>query len=141
MQPGSGVPFRTAQRRWKAACSALAAHLKSIRPALPASMRRFSDTTLHDGVIRSARRPARGRVVLEIDGSNCPWGPVGQFRLTFKGVRDVRGLDRMRNDEWLYEEVDLHKDAKFEYRVLLFRSEFRIAADEVKFEKLRSRRI
>jgi hypothetical protein len=78
-------------------------------------------------------------VVLKIDGSNCPWGPVGQFRLTFEGVKQVRGLDTIRSDACLYEETDLHTEARFEYRVLFVQSELRIAADKVKFEKLSSR--
>ena len=79
-------------------------------------------------------------MVLRIDGSNCPWGPSGQFRLSFEGVKQVHGLDRIQNDEWLYEEVDLHTEAKFEYRIMFVRSELRVAADEVKFEKLLTRR-
>nr|CAA9254943.1 hypothetical protein AVDCRST_MAG63-2221 [uncultured Armatimonadetes bacterium] len=136
LQPGSGVPYHTANRRWKAASAANQEHQAAIRPRLPESMRAFAETTLHDGRIEQADWPAPEEVRLLIDGSDCPWGPAGRFELVFRGVKSVEGLGDLAGDWWLYEEVDLHPEAAFEFRVLLSESEFRVAADDVEFRVL-----
>lgn len=118
---------------WKKACEGYQLHLTEIMPRLPGSMRKFGKLTLHDGLILTATRTAKNSAVLEIDGNNCCWGPIGQFKLEFAGVRKVTGLSKIVGDWWLYEEVHLHRKAGFEYRVLLARSEFRIVADAVRF--------
>jgi hypothetical protein len=134
MQCEPGTPEESvADARWRSQCKAYNKHLQSILADLPQSMREFCGTTLHDGIINAVTRTVNNSVILEIDGSHCCWGPIGQFELRFHGVREVEGLQDTLNDWWLYEEVDLHPDAGFEYRVLLTRSQLRIVADDVKF--------
>ena len=124
---------RESNSKWKSACEALQNHRKSVRPLLPDSMRKFSEVTLHDGVVRDVKL-ADGVVRMKVDCTDCPWGPVGIFELTFRGVKEASGLDEIVGDLWLYEEVDLHPAAGFEYRVLFQDSETSIAADEVEFK-------
>ncbi len=96
----------------------------------------FSEVTLHDGVVESATQPCPDLVEIQVDATGNPWGPRGRFRIGFLGVKEVEGLPEIIGDIWLYEEVHLHPFAKFEYCILLERSEFRIAADEVIFESI-----
>jgi hypothetical protein len=121
-------------RRWNEACAAYRAELAAIKSRLPPAMRSFSDITLHDGIVKSAVRPRPDCVELQVDASNNPWGPRGQFRVVFSGVPQVEGLSEIVGDEWLYEEVHLDPDGGFEYCILLLRSEFRVVADDVTFE-------
>jgi hypothetical protein len=131
------VPWDVKERRWRAAVEALWEHHVRIRPRLPESMRAFSGTTLHDGVIRVVRRPSAGEVILEIDGRGCAQEPRGLFTLAFRGVKEEEGLNESVGAAWLYEEVHLHAEAGFDYRVLVGRgievSEVRVVADEVEF--------
>jgi hypothetical protein len=136
IQDGSGLPRDEVNRRWNQACEAQRTELSTIKPRLPPAMRSFSEVTLHDGVMKSARQPRANCVELRVDATNNPWGPRGWVRVKFKGVREVEGLADMIGDVWLYEEVHLHPLAGFEYCVLLWRSEFRVVADDVVFEPL-----
>jgi hypothetical protein len=120
-----------ADLRWESQCSAYRAHLELIRSQLPTSMQAFCDTSLHDGVIKNVVWTQAGAIQLQIDASSNPWGPIGHFRLIFTGVKDVSHLDALAGQWWLYEEVHLHPDAGFDYRVLLTEGEFRIVADSV----------
>jgi hypothetical protein len=120
-----------AEARWDSQCTAYRAQLESIRPRLPVSMQAFCDTSLHDGVIKAATQPHPETVQLEIDASNNPWGTIGYFQLRFTGVKDVSPMDDIVGNWWLYEEVHLHPDAGFDYRVLLTDGEFRVVADNV----------
>jgi hypothetical protein len=117
--------------RWEAQCAVYRVQLESIRRQLPASMQAFCDTSLHDGVIMATTRPQPATVQLDIDASNNPWGPTGYFRLVFTGVKDVSPLNDLVDEWWLYEEVHLHTDARFDYRVQLTNGEFRVVADHV----------
>jgi hypothetical protein len=129
-------PSDDAERRWHEAVAAYHAELLAIKPQLPPSMRAFADVTLHDGVVKSAERPTPDRVELSVDAGNNPWGPRGLFRVAFGGVSEVEGLAEVVGDEWLYVEVHLHPEGGFDYCVLLWKSEFRVVADEVMFEPL-----
>jgi hypothetical protein len=120
-----------ADARWESQCAAYRAQLESIRPQLTASMQSFCGTSLHDGVFKAALQVPPGTVQLDIDASNSPWGPRGHFQLVFTGVKEVSPLDDIVGQWWLYEEVHLHPDAAFDYRVLLTDGEFRVVADEV----------
>ncbi len=75
---------------------------------------------------------------MEIDSSGNPWGPRGQCTLSFHGVRLAEGLGKCVGTWWLYEEVHLHPEAAFDYRVLLGigaePEELRIVANEVDFQ-------
>jgi hypothetical protein len=97
-------------------------------------MRQFAAISLHDGLIESVDRTTPGEVRFEIDGGDCPWGPIGQFTLTFQGVKSAEGLDKAVGRYWLYEEVDLYPDAGFKFSVLLDKYEFSIVADAVVFQ-------
>jgi len=120
-----------ADARWESQFSAYRAHLESIRARLPPSMQAFCDTSLHDGVIKAATQPTPDSVQLEIDASHNPWGPIGYFHLKFTGAKDVSPLDDTVGEWWLYQEVHLHANAGFDYRVLLTEGEFCVVADNV----------
>src|SRR5207248_1649534 len=119
--------------QWKLNCDAYQAHREMIRTNLPKSMRDFCDTTLHDGLIKTAKRATNDSIIFEIDGNGCCWGPVGQFELRFDGVQEVEGLEDCVAGWWLYEEVYLHPPAGFDYCVLFDKSELRIVAKSVHF--------
>jgi hypothetical protein len=121
---------------WKRACDGYRDHLKDIRPKLPPRMQAFADTTLHDGKVRAVSQPRPSELVLEIDATKNPWGPVGLFRVRFIGVHRVEGIDRLIGDDWLYEEVYLHPEGGFDYRVLFWRSDFRVVADDIEVQQL-----
>jgi len=125
-----------ADAQWQQAWDAYAEELRRIQPELPPGMRAFSGETLGGGIVRSVARPSPSELVLEVDATELPRGLNGLFRITFTGVRDVQGADSLLKDEWLYEEVHLHPDAAFDYRVLFWHSDFRVVADEVAVEKL-----
>lgn len=99
-------------------------------------MQVFADTTLHDGVVCAVDCPGPSEVVLDIDAKSNPWGPVGVFRVRFTGVRLVEAIDNLVGDDWLHEEVYLHPDGSFDYRVLFWRSDFRVVADDVEVQSL-----
>jgi len=131
MQLSGIAPAEFVRRSLDTAFDARRQHHRAIRDRLPASMREFSKLTLHDGVIRSADTSIPGEIALDIDGEGC-WGPDIQMRLVFRGVRKAIGLKSLPAI-WLYEEVDLHPEAAFEYRVLMHKSSMTIAADTVEF--------
>jgi hypothetical protein len=124
------------EAQWKRACAGYRDQLASIRPQLPPQMQAFAETTLHDGVVRAVNRPSPSELVLDIDATRNPWGPVGVFRIHFTGVRLVQGIGNLVGDDWLYEEVHLHPDGGFDYRVLFWRSDFRVVANDVEVQQL-----
>jgi hypothetical protein len=134
MQPPNDTDDRIAL--WQQACESKNAHENRIREQLPPGMRSFSQNTLHDGIVLKAERPHPDELILEIDGTRNPWGPIGFFRLRFTGVKEVDGIDSLVGDDWLYAEVHLHPQAGFEYRVLFWRSDFRVVADEIQIESM-----
>lgn len=121
-------------RLWKMAVRKYQKHLKAIEKSLPKSMQEFCHISLHDGRIKSVRCQS-DKIILKIDGKDCCWGPQGQFTLTFRGVKQSTGLDSIYKDVWLYEEVCLSRNGKFEFSVLTWTSEFTIVADDVEFQK------
>jgi hypothetical protein len=132
MQGGLGEDGdREAAEAWDRACCAYLTQFQQIRSHLPPGMRSFAETTLHDGIVRHVTRPTASDLILEVDASDNPWGPRGRFRLTFLGVREVEGLEQLVGQGWLYQEVHLHSTAPFEYRVMFWRSDFRIVAEEL----------
>ena len=60
---------------------------------------------------------------------------MGYFQVVFTGVKAVSPLDDIVGAWWLYEEVHLHSDAGFDYRVLLTDGEFRVVADDIELIK------
>ena len=134
MQPGSRVSERLVERWWDRATAAGQRHFQAIEAQLPESMRQFAAISLHDSRIEKVAQTTPGQVRFEIDGSDCPWGPTGQFVLTFHGVKSAEGLDKAVGRYWLYEEVDLSPEGGFKFSVLLDRHEFSIVADEAVFE-------
>jgi hypothetical protein len=120
-----------ANRDWRECCEARRRHLDAIRPDLPERARPLADTTFHDGIVESALQPSPSEVVLLIDASDNPWGPQGRFELIFRGVKKVSNLPAIVGDYWLYEEIDLHPAASFQYNILLGASEFEILADDI----------
>jgi len=134
-EPAS-AEFANFDARWKSACEAYRARYQAIRMRLPTQMQRFSEETLHDGKVRTVDRRSPSELVLVVDARQNPWGPRGIFRIRFTGVRLVEGTDNLVGDDWLYEEVDLHPDGGFDYRVMFWRSDFRIVADDVDVREL-----
>jgi hypothetical protein len=126
----------SADAKWEANGLAYQAHLESIKPQLTKSMQEFCDTSLHDGVIESYGQPRSDVVELQIDARENPWGPVGFYRLVFTGVQWHTILENLVNEWWLYQEVHLHDEAGFEYRVLLTEGEFCVVADNVELQKI-----
>jgi hypothetical protein len=116
---------------WRRRCDEYHEYWKAIRDRLPPGMREFLEQTLHDGVVRSVVRENPTVFEVVVDAIRNPWGRRGIFRLRFLGVREVDGIEKLLGDDWLYEEVHLHEGGKFEYRVLFWKSDFRIVADEV----------
>lgn len=124
------VPGPEVDQEWKKQCEARQRHIDSIFPSLPVGARYLAENTLHDGVIRAATRSAT-EVILVVDAASNPWGPRGCYQITFRDVLSVSGLDSIVGDEWLYEEIDLHADAAFQFNVLLVFSELEVVADAV----------
>jgi hypothetical protein len=123
-----------AHRAWKSARKAYRKQFRSIQAKLPVSMRGFLDEVcLHDGWIESVRKLRGASWQLEVDGSNG-FDAMKWFCLTFSGVKEFHCSRDLIGDCWLYEEVDLHPKAAFEFRVLLEHSELRVVADEVRLE-------
>ncbi|MCR9291796.1 MAG: DUF4085 domain-containing protein, partial [bacterium] len=81
--------YEAAEQAWYAQCKAYREHLNSIRERLPISMQSFCDITLHDGVIQAAEHCNSSNVRLVVDASHNPWGPTGNFQLSFLGVKQV----------------------------------------------------
>ncbi len=131
IQPGSGVPEEEADRQWQERSQAYQRHLDAIRARLPAGMQLLAENSLHDGVVLGVKQLPDGRLRLETDATQNPWGPRGVFTLTFSGVREVEGLETIVGDWWLYEEAHLHPRAAFDFRVLFSQSQFRVVAEEV----------
>ncbi|MBI1882928.1 MAG: DUF4085 family protein [Chlamydiae bacterium] len=121
------------RQKWNALCDVYEKHLLSIKSLLPQSVQSFSGITLHDSIIKSVSRPHSSELVLEIDGSGCCWGPIGQFTLRFKGVKEVQFDGNVIGDDWMYEEIHLPEIGAFEYRILFSRSELGVIADELEF--------
>src|SRR5574341_713534 len=122
------------KKEWREVRNKYKQHLISIKPSLPKKMQEFSEITLHDAIIKSIAKPTQEKLALEIDGSGCCWGPIGQFTLKFKGVKEAQyNEDTIIGDDWLYEEVHLSDVGRFDYRILLGRGEFRVVAEDVEF--------
>ena len=122
--------------RWQGTCDAYREHRDRIRPSLPPRMREFAKTSFHDGVVRAVSQPAPSTLVLDIDATHNSWGPRGVFRLTFTGVRAVEGIEQLVGQYWVYEEVHLHPEGGFDYRVLFYESDFRVVATEVEVQDM-----
>ncbi len=104
--------------KWRRACDAYGAAFAKINLD-SGHMEIFAEKTFHDR--RSSRRisrPTDSELVLDIDATGNPWGPIGVFRIKFRGVREFEGIGNLVGDEWLYEEVHLHPVGGFDYRVL-----------------------
>jgi hypothetical protein len=133
----SDVPFAVRKKKWDDAANALQQHYATVKDKLNSDMRAFIERTLHDGVVEHVYQPTMDTVSLEINGHDCPQPPRGMFLLTFRGVKCAEGLDECIGFAWLYEEVHLHPEARFDYQVLLRNGtdllELRIVADEVEF--------
>ncbi len=161
-EEGSGPRAARFERLWNALIDEYADHLAAIKPALPKSMQEFASVSLHDGKVTFAQLK-QGRVAaLELEGTGL-WGPrvaeyaeviesaraslkgsharavalprigVSRVTLTFAGVETVANLGEILGDSWLYHEVHLSDSDRFDYRVLLRESEFRVVAREVTF--------
>jgi hypothetical protein len=138
-QEMQGVPearWDEANAKWRRACDARQTEFCQIKSRLPAGMRAFAEKTFHDGVVSAVSQPSATELDLDIDASRNPWGPIGKFKIKFTGVREVEGIANLIGDDWLYEEVHLHPVGGFDYRVLFWRSDFRVVADEVEVEEL-----
>jgi hypothetical protein len=134
---GAPEPAEDFDARWRRACDAYAAHLDGISGALPPRMAALARATLHDGRVLAVRRPAPAELILDVDATTNPWGPAGVFRLRFTGVRRAAGAgDDLVGDDWLYEEAHLHPEARFDFRVLFWRHDFRVVADDVEVTAL-----
>ena len=127
--------LREWEREWKEAGEEYGREFESIAGSLPEGMRKLCETSLHDGLIKAVSRTG-DELVLDIDGSECVWGPKGQFKLVFRGVRSAEGAEDIVGDWWLYEEVHLCEMSRFEYHVLLRESELVVAADDVELIKI-----
>jgi len=132
-QVDSASSFAESQRLWLNTSKAYQSKYCEIKPFLPDGMKAFSEVTLHDGRVKSGTEVGPNTVELLVDATDNPWGPTGWYLVRFMGVKEVDNLPQIVGDEWLFEEVHLHAKAGFEYRVLLWRSEFRVVADEVIF--------
>jgi hypothetical protein len=125
--PGS-TEMRRVRKLWATARVNYHKHLQAIRPQLPDGARELSKHSFHDAVVKSFTR-TRKNLVIVLDGRRELL--ADNIRLVFKGVKSVKGLDNMVDDQWLYEEVHLSRRGKFEYCILLRRSQIAITADDV----------
>ncbi|BDI28987.1 hypothetical protein CCAX7_10380 [Capsulimonas corticalis] len=118
---------------WKAASIALRTHFEEIKPRLSDDALNLALTTFHDGIVKNVHFDGKTlQILLDTRGGVCE--PIGDVTLTFHGVQSVVGLDAMLDEWWLYEEMDLHPEAAFEYRALLLNAEFSVAADRVEIQ-------
>ena len=127
--------IRGSRERWEKACQKYREHLATILPELPISMQRFSEITFHDARIEGVLSPEAGHLIITVDATRNPWGPVGWYQIDFFGVRGQGGLYEAIGEEWLYAEVHLHEVAGFEYHVDTTGFEFWIAADDVRWHQ------
>ena len=114
---------------WDAVCERYLTHINALRFHLPKSMQEFCDISLHDGIVEAVSQ-AGDEIHLSIDGSDCLEFEC-PLQLIFREVKLVQGIEDITGDWWLYEEVHPSGVASFEYHVLLERSEFVVAADDV----------
>lgn len=134
-QPKSGWE-RRAEREWDRRRGIYQRYREVIGPLLPAEVRRLACQTLHDGVIRDARRTAGGLELL-VDAGNALGGFRGrQVRLTFAGLKGRPAVARLPGAWWLYEEAHLSARARFALHVLFARGELVVEADELTIELL-----
>ena len=137
MQGGLGdAGDRAAAAAWDRASVDYRSHLERIQGQLPPGMRAFSQLTLHDGIVQAVSRPSDKELLLDVDATSNPWGPRGNFRLRFNGVRELDKEGELLGQGWLYEEVHLHPEARFEFHVMFWDADFRVAADEIEVQEL-----
>lgn len=131
IQPGAGEPENdAANAMWEQNVESYRAGLAKLKPNLRSGFTWLADTTLHDGVILNVDNETPGRVLLEIDAANNPWGQTGLVTLDFRGVTSAFGIADCVGDVWLYEELHASGNA-CQLCVLLESGELNITAEEL----------
>lgn len=118
-----------ASKKWHAAFDIYEKQLNEIKPLLPKSMQKFEVTAFHDGTFKSYSQK-NDQIILKICGG-YPGPLCGNYELIFTGVSYYQGLKKAVRDTWLYEEIHLSHQGKFEFHALLDESEFVIVADRI----------
>ena len=130
MQPANRVPEEFSQRAWLKATRAKKEYEETLLPRLPQGLLKLREDSMHDGIVADIK-VGGDTITVEIDGANFAWNTPSIYRLVFRGVREARGVEEVVDDAWLYEEIDVHPEARFELRVLFEKSELSIAADDL----------
>ena len=107
-----------------------ARHWREIQHKIPTSAWLLDFLSFHDSYIVNAEELDQDSIRLTVNATDNPWGPNGWFHLLFSGVVECQGLTDAIGDSIVYEEIDVHDVAGFEYRALLENSELRIACNE-----------
>jgi hypothetical protein len=129
-QPKSGWE-RRAENEWYRRSEIYHRYREVIWPLLPASVRRLSSASLHDGVVRKATIE-KDCLELVIDATNALSGFCGrQVQLTFRGIKNRPRVTKLSGQWWLYEELHLSPRARFNLQVLFDSNELEIEADEM----------
>lgn len=131
--PSETIESEKTEAEWNSTKAKYENHWNSIQLNLPSHIRVLGRTPFHDGIIKSIDEPNVDEVLLLVDCRNNPWGPRGMFQIHFTGVHEFCTTGTTSGDWWVYEEIHLHPQAVFEYHVLCERSEFSIAADDVRW--------
>lgn len=137
--------------KWDEAEKKCQEYYNSIKGSLPESMKDYWEhgPNPHDGIIKSVSKD-KDRLIITIDGSTCPSFddlppkikdfrpcPKGLFQIIFSGLKSAKGINDIVNDEWLYDEVHLSESGKFEYHVLLEKSEIVIVANNIEINEIK----
>lgn len=120
---------------WSRALGAYESHIATIQDRLPESVKRWHEMRghripEHDDVLDVIERT--GRDTAHVTG---PWG-----RLEFVGVREFHCTADEPEVVWLYDELDLAPDSRFELRVLLEHGELKVVARELRLYSAGQRR-
>ena len=124
-----------AEQAWSEARKRSDRAQKEILGLLPQGARSFIEKEcLHDAIVQSVDyEGATLTITLKYPAARIR--PEIRYTLTFHGVREAEGIDEIKGQWWLEQEIALSSKAAFELHVLCDRSEFRVIADEIEFTR------
>ena len=134
-QPKSGWE-RRAHNLWRKNVEIYYKYFELISPFFPASVRKFSKKSLHDGIILESKF-TKNKVELILDGSGMiDLSPEYNYKVTFTGVFGRRGATKLQGKWWLYDEFHLSSQAPFSFHVLLTDGELEIDASNIQLKRI-----
>jgi len=132
----SSEKTQKAYEQWKKAVDAYDVYYKSVELFLPGHIKSLKNLSFHDAEIKGFNYLNKSKLIVGVDGVDCPWRAPGQFLLKFEGVKLFEAQGTIVGDGWLYEEIHLGENGYFEYHVLLDESEFQVVAKDVILEEV-----